>query len=118
MAIPTASEVIEQGMSSLYFVSICVSVQGWGFCHKSCQANSIFANDLKMVKLTILSDDFCKEIGTADADNLGSQLVVNPHKELCGAFVNIINLTLVNYTEQNRVDTERRQIKTVELFIS
>ena len=62
--------------------------------------------------------DFCKEIGTADADNLGSQLVVNPHKELCGAFVNIINLTLVNYTEQNRVDTERRQIKTVELFIS
>ena len=62
-----------------------------------------------MVKLTILSDDFCQEIGNADADSLGSQLVVNPNNEICGAFVNIINLTLVNYTESNREDTERMQ---------
>ena len=61
-----------------------------------------------MVKLTILSDGFCKEIGTAEADNLGTQLVVNPNKELCGAFVNSINLTLVNYTEKNREDRQRR----------
>ena len=69
-----------------------------------------------MVKLTILSDDFCQEIGNADADNLGSQLVVNPNKELCGAFVNIINLTLVNYTENHRDDTERKQRWNYSLF--
>ena len=113
MAIPTASEVRERRTVDVFHVfCISVSVQGWGFCHKSCQATSIFANELKMVKLTILSDNFCKEIGNADADNQGSQLVVNTYKELCGAFVNNISLTLVNYTEQNRVDTERRQ--TVE----
>ena len=64
-----------------------------------------------MVKLTILSDELCKELGTVDADNMGSQLVVNPNKELCGAFVNTINLTLVNYTEKNSVDTEESPIK-------
>ena len=65
-----------------------------------------------MVKLTILSDELCKELGTVDADNMGSQLVVNPNKELCGAFVNTINLTLVNYTENtDAVDKEESQIK-------
>ena len=108
MPIPTFSEVIEW---QIIFPVFSTSVKGWGFCHKTCKTNSIFANDLKMVKLTILSDDFCKEIGTAEADNLGGQLVVNPNKELCGAFVNEINLTLVNYTEQNRADRERRYRK-------
>ena len=65
-----------------------------------------------MVKLTILSDELCKELGTVDADNMGSQLVVNPNKELCGAFVNTINLTLVNYTENtDAVDKDESQIK-------
>ena len=65
-----------------------------------------------MVKLTILSDELCKEMGTVGADNMGSQLVVNPNKELCGAFVNTINLTLVNYTENtDAVDKEESQIK-------
>ena len=73
-----------------------------------------------MVKLTILSDELCKELGTVDADNMGSQLVVNPNKELCGAFVNTINLTLVNYTENtDAVDKEESQIKRWNnLFIS
>ena len=98
MPIPTVSEVLEL----LLFLThlFCLSAQGWGFCHRICKESSIFANDLNMVKLTILTDDFCKEMGTVDADNMGSQLVVNTYKELCGAFVNIINLTLVNYTEK------------------
>ena len=65
-----------------------------------------------MVKLTILSDELCKELGTVDADNMGSQLVVNTYKELCGAFVNTINLTLVNYTENTvPVDPEESRMK-------
>ena len=48
--------------------------------------------------MTILSDKVCKAIGTIEADNLGEQLVVNTRKELCGAFVNEMNVTFVNYT--------------------
>ena len=39
-----------------------------------------------------------QEIGTQARDNLGGQLVVNTRVELCGAFVNNIDITLVNYT--------------------
>ena len=58
----------------------------------------IFYNRLKMVRLTILEDDLCKISATVDEDNLGAQIVVNTRKELCGAFVNSMNLTYVNYT--------------------
>ena len=51
-----------------------------------------------MVRLTILEDDLCKISATVDEDNLGGQIVVNTRKELCGAFVNSMNLTYVNYT--------------------
>ena len=58
----------------------------------------IFSNQLRMVRLTILEDDLCKISATVDEDNLGAQIVVNTRKELCGAFVNSMNLTYVNYT--------------------
>ena len=75
--------------------------KGWGFCHKVCQEKyDIFQHKLTKVQLTILSDKLCKEIGTVDADNLGDQHVVNTRKELCGAFVNEMNVTFVNYTLQ------------------
>ena len=48
--------------------------------------------------MTILSDGLCKEIGNVAADNLGNEQVVNHRKELCGAFVNKMNVTFVNYT--------------------
>ena len=50
------------------------------------------------MRLTILSDEFCKISATVDEDNLGGQIVVNTRKELCGAFVNSMNVTYVNYT--------------------
>ena len=54
---------------------------------------------------------FLQEIGFQQKDNLGNQLVVNIRKELCGAFVNTINFTLVNYTanklEQQQEDRKR-----------
>ena len=59
---------------------------------------NMFSNQLRMVRLTILEDDLCKISATVDEDNLGAQIVVNTRKELCGAFVNSMNLTYVNYT--------------------
>ena len=74
-------------------------VQGWGFCHQACDKNyEIFNHLLKKVRLTILSEEFCKVMATVDEDNLGGQIVVNTRKELCGAFVNSMNVTFVNYT--------------------
>ena len=52
------------------------------------------------MQLTILSDTLCKEIGNVEADHLGLAQVVNTRKELCGAFVNEMNVTFVNYTLQ------------------
>ena len=73
--------------------------QGWGFCHQACDSKyQIFSNKLKKVRLTTLADDLCKRLGTVEADNLGNQFAVNTRKELCGAFVNKMNLTFVNYT--------------------
>ena len=43
-----------------------------------------------------------QDLGTQAKDNLGGQLVVNTRMELCGAFVNNIHITLVNYTEKNK----------------
>ena len=34
--------------------------KGWGFCHQSCIREDHLKNDLQMVKLTTLSDNFCK----------------------------------------------------------
>ena len=59
---------------------------------------NMFSNQLRMVRLTILEDDLCKISATVDEDNLGVQIVVNTRKELCGAFVNSMNVTFVNYT--------------------
>ena len=86
-------------------------LQGWGFCHKVCdQSYDIFTHQLRKVQLTILSDELCKEIGNVAADNLGNEQVVNERKELCGAFVNEMNVTFVNYTMQiKKKNAERFQ---------
>ena len=74
-------------------------IQGWGFCHQACDKNyNIWVHELKKVRLTTLSDELCKKTGDADKDNLGVQVVVNTRKELCGGFVNTLNVTFVNYT--------------------
>ena len=52
------------------------------------------------MQLTILPEQLCKEVGNVPADNLGNEQVVNHRRELCGAFVNEMNVTLVNYTLQ------------------
>ena len=53
-----------------------------------------------MVKLTTLSDEICKEIGNSPENMLGPEQVVNVRKELCGAFVNDLNITFVNSSKE------------------
>ena len=97
IALPTSSEVfiLKNLDENLSFDD----TQGWGFCHQACDKNyNIFGHQLKKVRLTILSEELCKISATVDEDNLGVQIVVNTRKELCGAFVNSMNVTFVNYT--------------------
>ena len=76
-----------------------LNFQGWGFCHKVCHRDhQAYIHTLQKVQLTILDDGLCNEIGNAEADSLGNEQVVNTRKELCGAFVNEMNVTFVNYT--------------------
>ena len=42
-------------------------------------------------------------------DNLGVQLVVNTRMELCGGFVNSIDVTLVNYTTTEKKNGKRKR---------
>ena len=74
-----------------------------------CEATyDIYTNQLQKVHLTILSDELCKEIGNIPADNLGNEQMVNTRIELCGAFVNVMNITFVNYTlQKQKKNTER-----------
>ena len=37
-------------------------------------------------------------------DNLGMQMVVNTRLELCGAFINRMNVTYVNYTVKGEAE--------------
>ena len=52
--------------------------------------------------LTTFSDSTCKELGTVQKDNFGDPLVVNTERELCGAFINNLNVTFVNYTRNRQ----------------
>ena len=58
--------------------------------------------------MTTLSDETCKKLGFAKKDNLGGALVVNTRIELCGAFMNTMEVGLVNYT----VSGENKKAKT------
>ena len=51
-----------------------------------------------MVRLTILSDKICTELGNAPENDRHEKLTVNTRKELCAAFVDEMNVTTVNYT--------------------
>ena len=53
-----------------------------------------------------------QDIGFQASDNHGTQLVVNIRKELCGAFVNTINVTLVNYTTSGQMKGGREMFRS------
>ena len=42
--------------------------------------------------------NFLEKVGNVPKDSLGQQMVVNTRLELCGAILNRINVTYVNYT--------------------
>ena len=76
--------------------------QGWGFCHSSCELKDIFSSNLKKVQLTILDDKACAIMARQDKDNFADKQVFNKRNELCGGFINHINITIVNYTLANK----------------
>ena len=41
-------------------------------------------------------------------DNLGGQMVVNTRIELCGAFINRMNVTYVNYTVKGEAEDKKK----------
>ena len=41
-------------------------------------------------------------------DSLGQQMVVNTRVELCGAFINKMNVTYVNYTVKGGPEDEKK----------
>ena len=48
-----------------------------------------------------------EKVGNVPKDSLGGQMVVNTRMELCGAFINKLNVTYVNYTVRGEVKDER-----------
>ena len=60
-----------------------------------------------MVRLTILSEKMCRELGNIAKSETQEEIVVNTRKELCGAFVNEMNVTTVNYTLNTQEDIRR-----------
>merc|ERR1712142_897350 len=82
-------------------IALPTITKGWGFCHEACQDGydkKLYANHLKMLRLTTLSDKLCNKLGNLKEKKNYRELVVNTRKELCGAFVNLPNVTHVNYT--------------------
>ena len=47
-------------------------------------------------------------MGNVPRDSLGQQMVVNTRVELCGAFINRMNVTYVNYTVKGEPKDETK----------
>ena len=63
--------------------------------------NEIWVNSLKKIKLTVLSQKLCSKFGVIEEHN-DLEMVVNPRKELCGAFINKLDVAFVNYTKKTQ----------------
>ena len=61
------------------------------------ETNKIFDDELQQLKIKILSDELCKKFGSIYENNK-LRLIANTRKELCGGFVNNVNVTIANYT--------------------
>ena len=59
--------------------------------------------------MTTLSNRVCRKIGFAKKDNLGGALVVNTRIELCGAFINTMEVAYVNYTVDQKNQKPKKQ---------
>ena len=49
-----------------------------------------------------------KKVGNVPKDSLGGQMAVNTRMELCGAFINRMNVTYVNYTVKGKAMDENK----------
>ena len=51
---------------------------------------------------------FVEKVGNVPKDSLGQQMVVNTRLELCGAFINRMKVTYVNYTVKGEPKDETK----------
>ena len=61
------------------------------------------SQELQQLKIKILSDKHCEKFGSIYVRNKLSKKA-NTRKELCGGFVNNVNVTIANYTLEQRDD--------------
>ena len=52
-----------------------------------------------------MSDKLCKKFGSIYENNK-LRLIANTRKELCGGFVNNVNVTIANFTVEGRDQTQ------------
>ena len=67
------------------------------------ETNKLFDDELQQLKIKILSDELCKRFGSIYENNK-LILIANTRKELCGGFVNNVNVTITNFTVEQRDD--------------
>ena len=58
--------------------------------------------------IIIQSKVIIEKVGNVPKDSLGGEMVVNTRMELCGAFINRMNVTYVNYTVKGKAMDENK----------
>ena len=58
--------------------------------------------------IIIQSKATIKKVGNVPKDSLGGEMVVNTRMELCGAFINRMNVTYVNYTVKGKPKDKKK----------
>ena len=80
-------------------------LKGWGFCNKMCDKDqTLWVKELQQLRIRIMSDKLCKKFGSIYENNK-LRLIANTRKELCGGFVNNVNVTIANYTLEENTET-------------
>ena len=66
---------------------------------------AIWVKELQQLRIRIMSDKLCKKFGSIYENNK-LRLIANTRKELCGGFVNNVNVTIANFTVEGRDQTQ------------
>ena len=66
---------------------------------------AIWVKELQQLRIRIMSDKLCKKFGSIYENNK-LRLIANTRKELCGGFVNNVNVTIANFTAEGGNQTQ------------
>ena len=95
--------LVTEHNNNLVLLKLEFIIQGWGFCHSACSMDRPFQDELMRVKMTVLTDEWCRKYGLVIEKNK-TELVTNVRRELCVAFLHQINTTFVNYTMKSNTE--------------